>query len=245
MEWVDEGIILGVKKHGETSAIVETMTRRHGRHLGLVRGGRSRRMQPVLQPGNSVDIVWRARLDEHLGTFQLEPVKLRAAQLMETAIGIHGIQALAALLRLLPERDPHENLFEIFSVIIDLLDQPADAGELFIRFEVSLLDELGFGLDLSKCAATGTKEHLSYISPKTGRAVSAEAGEPWKDKLFIFPPFLAEGATQAAQRQELKDAFDVTNHFFDQHIYRPRAVDIPISRDGFVQSVLKGLEIEQ
>jgi DNA repair protein RecO (recombination protein O) len=241
MEWVDEGIILGVRKHGETSAIVEVMTRHHGRHMGLVRGGRSRRMQPVLQPGNSADLVWRARLDEQLGTFQIEPVKMRAAQLMETAIGIHGIQAMAAYLRLLPERDAHESLFEIFEVIIGNLDKPEDAGELFIRFELSMLYELGFGLDLSKCAATGVTDKLIYISPKSGRAVSEAAGEQWKDKLFKFPDFLVDGSIRAASRHDLIEAFKVTNFFFDRHIYGPRAIDPPLSRDGFVQAVLKGL----
>lgn len=242
MEWVDEGIILGVRKHGETSAVVEVMTRHHGRHMGLVRGGRSRKMQPVLQPGNSADIVWRARLDEHLGSFQIEPVKMRAAQLMEGAIGIYGVQAMAAMLRLLPERDPHENLFEVFEVIIDHLDKPADAGELFLRFELSMLNELGFGLDLSKCASTGSREELVYISPKSGRAVSASAGAPWKDKLFRYPNFLVEGSVAAATRSELRDAFEITNHFFDRHIYGPRAIEQPMSREGFVLAVLKGLE---
>lgn len=239
MEWVDEGIILGVRKHGETSAIVEVMTRHHGRHLGLVRGGRSRRMQPVLQIGNSIDIVWRARLDEHLGSFQVEPVRLRAAQLMENAIGVNGIQALAAILRLLPERDPHENLYEILEVIIDNLEAPADAGELFVRFELTVLNELGFGLDLEACAATGVKTDLLYISPKSGRAVSAQAGEPWKDKLFLYPEFLHSGKRMAATGASLTAAFAMTNFFFDRHIYTPRGIECPNSREGFIQALIR------
>lgn len=242
MEWADEGIILGVRKHGETSAIVEVMTRTKGRHLGLVKGGRSRRMRPVLQPGNSADLVWRARLDEHLGTFQLEPLKMRAAQLMETSIGVHGIQALAAMLRFLPERDPHEKLFEIFKVIIDHLDQPIDAGELMVRFEILLLDELGFGLDLEQCAATGTAQDLIYISPKSGRAVSRDAGQPYREKLFAYPEFLRADQSKAADGQSLKAAFDMTDFFFDRHIYVPRGTDRPLARNAFVQAVLKGLD---
>lgn len=242
MEWADEGIILGVRKHGETSAIVEAMTRTKGRHLGLVKGGRSRRMQPVLQPGNSVDLMWRARLDEHLGTFQIEPVKMRAAQLMESALGVHGIQALAAMLRFLPERDPHEKLYEIFKVIIDHLDRPQDAGELMVRFEILLLDELGFGLDLEQCAATGAAQDLMYISPKSGRAVSRDTGTPYRDKLFAFPEFLQTGQSKAADRKNLKAAFDMTDFFFDRHIYVPRGIERPLARQGFVQAVLKGLE---
>lgn len=239
MEWVDEGIILGVRKHAETSAIVEVMTRHHGRHLGLVRGGRSRRMQPVLQTGNSIDIVWRARLDEHLGSFQVEPVKMRAAQLMENAIGVNGIQALAAILRFLPERDPHENLYEILEVMIDNLEVPADAGELFVRFELTVLDELGFGLDLDTCAATGTKSELIYISPKSGRAVSAQAGEPWKDKLFSYPEFLQTEKRIAATEVSLVPALEMTNFFFDRHIYTPRGVEPPISRESFIQTLVR------
>lgn len=242
MEWVDEGIILGVRKHAETSAIVEVMTRHHGRHLGLVRGGRSRRMQPVLQTGNSIDIVWRARLDEHLGSFQIEPVKMRAAQLMETAISVNGIQALAAILRFLPERDPHENLYEILEVIIDNLEVPADAGELFVRFELTVLNELGFGLDLEACAATGAKSELIYISPKSGRAVSAEAGEPWKDKLFLYPDFLHPEKRMAATGPSLVSAFAMMNFFFDRHIYTPRGVEPPISRESFIQALIRKMD---
>ena len=139
MEWADEAIILGTRRHGETSAIVETMTRRHGRHMGLVRGGRSRRMQPLLQPGNRVEVTWRARLDEHLGTFQIEPVELNAARLMGSACAVHGLQAIAAHLRLLPERDPHESLYETLGLMITHHEDPPSADEMFVRFELLVL----------------------------------------------------------------------------------------------------------
>src|SRR6478609_8407230 len=160
MQWQDHAIVLGVKRHGETSVIAEVMTRDRGRHLGLVRSGRSRSMQPVLQPGNEVDVIWRARLDEHLGEFRIEPLQLRAARLMESATAVYGVQAMGALLRLLPERDPHPHLFEALDVILDAMDDPADAGELFVRFELAVLNDLGFGLDLSECAATGARQEL-------------------------------------------------------------------------------------
>ncbi len=191
MQWQDEAIIIGVKRHGETSVIAELMTRDRGRHLGLVRSGRSRSMQPVLQAGNRVEAVWRARLDEHLGEFKLEPVRLRAAKLMETATAVYGVQAMGALLRLLPERDPHPHLFDALDIILDAFDDPSDAGELFVRFELAVLNDLGFGLDLTECAATGGRHDLVYVSPKTGRAVSRDAGAPYADRMLALPGFWA------------------------------------------------------
>lgn len=239
MQWQDEGIVLGIKRHGESNAIAEIMTREHGRHLGLVRGGRSRRMQPVLQPGNGVAVTWRARLDQHLGSFQIEPVDLRAARLMETATGVYGVQAMGALLRLLPERDPHAHLYQALGIILNNLHQPIDAGELFVRFEIAVLDDLGFGLDLSRCAATGTIEQLRYVSPKSGRAVSRDAGIPWQDKLLALPSFLADGSKQAAEPESLKDAFELTGFFLNRHVYEPRGMEMPDARSGFIQAALK------
>ncbi|MCC2609139.1 DNA repair protein RecO [Neorhizobium petrolearium] len=241
MQWQDEGIIIGVKRHGETSVIAELMTRERGRHLGLVRSGRSRTMQPVLQPGNRVEAVWRARLDEHLGEFRLEPLQLRAARLMETATAVYGVQAMGALLRLLPERDPHPHLFEALDIILDALDNPADAGELFVRFELAVLNDLGFGLDLSECAATGLREELIYVSPKSGRAVSREAGAPYADRMLALPAFLGEGAVAAADCDSLAAAFRLTAFFLHRHVYEPRGLTEQAAREGFVQAALKAL----
>lgn len=241
MQWQDQAIILGVKRHGETSVIAEVMTRERGRHLGLVRSGRSRTMQPVLQPGNEVEVTWRARLDEHLGEFRLEPVKLRAARLMETATAVYGVQAMGALLRLLPERDPHPHLFEALEVILDHLHNPADAGELFVRFELAVLNDLGFGLDLSECAATGTRADLAYVSPKSGRAVSRSAGEPWADKMLLLPPFLSTQENHAADLEGLTTAFRLTGFFLHRHVYEPRGLEASAAREGFVQAALRAL----
>lgn len=242
MEWRDQGIVLGVKRHGESSVIAEVMTHARGRHLGLVRNGRSRTMLPVLQPGNLLELTWRARLDEHLGNFSAEPVNFRAASLMEHAASLHGVQALAALLRLLPERDPHPHLFDMLNIVLDHLGDASGAGELFIRFELAVLNDLGFGLDLAECAATGTREDLEYVSPKSGRAVCREAGLPYQNRLFRLPDFLKEGSRKAATRASLGEAFRMTAYFLDRHVYEPRGLEPGTARDGFIRAVLEGLE---
>ncbi|GGF77117.1 DNA repair protein RecO [Rhizobium wenxiniae] len=241
MQWQDEAIIIGVKRHGETSVIAELMTRERGRHLGLVRSGRSRSMQPVLQPGNRVEAVWRARLDEHLGELKLEPVRLRAAKLMETATAVYGVQAMGALLRLLPERDPHPHLFDALDIILDTMDDPADAGELFVRFELAVLNDLGYGLDLTECAATGVRQNLKYVSPKSGRAVCGEAGAPYADRMLALPAFLGEGPKPAADRESMLAAFRLTQFFLHRHVYEPRGITANDAREGFVQAALKAL----
>ena len=232
---------MGVRRHGETSVIAEVMTRERGRHLGLVRNGRSRSMQPVLQPGNLVEVTWRARLDEHLGNFAAEPVNFRAATLMEHAASLHGVQALAALLRLLPERDPHPHLFDMLNIVLDHLGEASGAGELYIRFELAVLNDLGFGLDLLQCAATGTREHLEYVSPKSGRAVSRDAGLPYRDKLFRLPEFLKEGSRESADSESLGEAFRLTQYFLNRHVYEPRGLEPGTARDVFIRAVLADL----
>src|SRR4051812_19531804 len=155
MEWTEDGNILGVRLHRESSAIVELLTRTHGRHLGLVRGGAGKRMRPVLQPGNSVSVVWRARLDEHLGYYQLEGTQMRAANLLASGHAVYGVTHLASLARLLPERDPHEDIYEMLDRTLDDFDDIGEAAIHLVKFELAMLAELGFGLDLENCAATG------------------------------------------------------------------------------------------
>ena len=184
MEWRDEGIVVGVKRHGETSVILEAMTAAHGRHLGLVKGGRSKRMQPLLQPGNGVELVWRARLDEHLGFYAVETTILRASRLMDTPAALHAIVYMGALLRLMAEREPHPTLYADACDIGAAIDAGRDLAALLVRFELSILAEAGFGLDLAACAATGATENLVFVSPRSGRAVSAAAGEPYRDRLL-------------------------------------------------------------
>jgi DNA repair protein RecO (recombination protein O) len=238
MQWSDEGIILGTRRHGETSLIVELMTAAHGRHLGLVRGGRSRKRQPTLQPANSVTATWRARLDEHLGHYSIESTNQRAAALIESAGALYGFQTLAALLRLLPERDPHPLLFAAVEAIADRLGDALEAGELVARFELQLLDDLGFGLDLGECAATGANEHLAYVSPRSGRAVSVAAGEPYRDRLLRLPAFLTEPTAEShASPEDIVAAFRLTGYFLARHVYEARDLEMPDARARLIALV--------
>ncbi len=248
MEWNDEGVILGLRRHGEGSVIVEAMTRGHGRHLGLVRGGRSTQMRSVLQAGNSVRLTWRARLEEHLGNYAVEADALRAAMLMQTGLGLYGLQTMAAHLRLLPERDPHVSLYEAALVILDHLDEPQKAARLMIRFEMALLDELGFGLDLSMCAATGARADLAFVSPKTGRAVSTAGAGDWADRLLPLPAFLSPApapvpvTSEGAPADQVAQGFRLTGYFLARHVWEPRAIRPPDEREGFVRAVMNAVD---
>jgi DNA repair protein RecO (recombination protein O) len=241
MEWRDEGLIIGVRRHGEQSAIVEAMTRAHGRHLGLVRGGRATRFGATLQPGNTIGLVWRARLDEHLGAYAVEPQSLRAGRLMESALALAGLNYLGQLVRVLPERDPHEGVYEALTLIVDALDDSALAPPLVARFETQILAECGFRLDLSRCAATGATEGLAYVSPRSGRAVSAEAAAPWRDRLLPLPPFLREGARLESRpsAEELADGFQLTGFFLARDLFAPSGAPLPDSRAAFLAAATK------
>ncbi|MGH6925940.1 MAG: DNA repair protein RecO [Propylenella sp.] len=237
MEWSEEGIVVGTRRHGETDVILEAMTAGHGRHLGLVKGGRSRRQRPVLQPGNTLELTWRARLHEHLGNFRVEPVTERSSGLMTTGVAAFGLALAGAHLRLLPERDPHPRLYEALGVLLDCLDQPALAGELMVRFELLLLDELGFGLDLESCAATGSRDDLAYVSPRSGRAVSRTAGLPHAEKLFVLPAFLVGGTGTGIDDSTLADGFCLTGAFLSRHVHEPRGLMLPDVRASFLNAL--------
>jgi DNA repair protein RecO (recombination protein O) len=241
MEWTDEGIVLGVRRHGESSAIVELLTRGHGRHLGLVRGGAGKRMRPLLQPGNGVQAVWRARLDEHLGYYVIEGTRLRAASLLASSHAVYGVTHLAALARLLPERDPHEDIYEMLERTLDDFDDIGEAAVHLIKFELAMLAELGFGLDLENCAATGETSDLVYVSPKSGGAVSRQAGEPFRDRLLRLPAFLRDGESSrnAWSDQDLVDGFQLTGLFLLRHVLEPRGQGHSDARGGFINAVTR------
>ena len=241
MEWHDEGIILGTRKHGETSAILEVMTRAHGRHLGLVRGGRSRKQQPVLQPGNRVSLSWRARLDEHLGMFQAEPLAFNAARLFDSAMAIYGLQTLAAHLRLLPERDPHAALYETLGIVIDHLGDPASAAELVVRFELLVLDELGFGLDLSRMRRdrAARRSRLCLAENRAGGVARGGRALARQDAGAAgLPQARRDGG---ADRAGIEEAFRLTGFFFARHVYEPRGIAEPEARAGFLGALAQGI----
>ncbi|MBT8457700.1 MAG: DNA repair protein RecO [Rhodobacteraceae bacterium] len=212
VDWRDEGALLSVRRHGETSAIIEVFTREHGRHAGIVRGGTSRKIAPILQPGAQLDVAWRARLEDHLGTFTVEPVKSRAAAVMADRLTLAGLNAATALLAYaLPEREAHPQLYARSIALLDMIGNNEAWPLAYLRWEVALLDEMGFGLDLSICAVTGTSDDLAFVSPRTGRAVSAEAAGDWAGRLLPLPPALM-GAGQG-DMGEIAQGLRTTGHF--------------------------------
>ncbi len=233
MQWSGEGLIIGVRRHGETSVIAEIMAAGRGRQLGLVRGGRSHKLAPMLQRGNSVIATWRARLEDHLGTFALEPLQSRAAALILDRRRLYLADVLCEHLHLLPERDPHDRLLGMTLDLLDADEAPEVIGRWLAEFELVLLDELGFGLDLSSCAATGVTEELDFVSPKSGRAVSRAAAQPYLDRLLRLPPFLLDGT--APRAGDVSDALRLTGHFLDLHVWMARNIDPPAMREGLVR----------
>ncbi|MBV1702125.1 MAG: DNA repair protein RecO [Hyphomicrobiales bacterium] len=247
MDWQDEGLVIGVRRHGESSVILELMTALHGRHLGMVRGGRSKRMQPVLQPGNCVAANWRARIDEHLGVLNVEALRARAGAIMEREAALHGIALLGILLRLLPEREPYPELHALALAICDQLNEAGAGAASMARFELDLLTELGFGLDLEQCAVHGESGRLAYVSPRTGRAVCASAGLAYANRLLPLPAFLHgngyETSNEISQSQLLA-AFRMTGYFLHRHVFEPRGMMVPPVRENYVRLALASSQIE-
>ncbi|HEV2516841.1 MAG TPA: DNA repair protein RecO [Devosia sp.] len=237
MQWDGEGLIVGVRRHGESSVIAEVMVEGRGRHLGLIRGGRSSKLAATLQPGNSVQVSWRARLEEHLGTFTLELLEARAAGLIADRAKLYASQIVCEHLRLLPERDPHDRLLGLAIRILDQAGSRLELGASVARFELILLDELGFGLDLSSCAATGVTRDLTHVSPKSGRAVSRAAAEPYLSRLLRLPQFLIGPADPTFE--DVGNAFALTGHFLDMHVWLARQLEPPAIRETFIELVSK------
>ncbi len=216
MDWRDEGAVLSVRPHAESSAIIEVLTAQHGRHAGVVRGGVSRRMSPVLQPGNQVSVSWRARLDEHIGSFTVEPIHSRAA-LMSDRMGLAGLNAVCAMLRItLAEREAHPAVYRASLALLDMMQAGGDWPVHYLRWELLLLEEIGFALDLSVCAISGKRDDLAYVSPKTGRAVNRDAAGDWAPKLLPLPPSLmGQGSASAV---ELAQGLAITGHFLHRSL---------------------------
>ncbi|MCR6672974.1 DNA repair protein RecO [Devosia ginsengisoli] len=229
MEWTGEALLIGVRRHGESSVIAEAMVAGRGRHLGLVRGGRSTRLAAVLQPGNTVQLTWRARLEDHLGTFTVELMQARAADLIADRTRLYLSQLVCEHLRLLPERDPHDRLL---GMALRLIESPPDGADL-ARFELALLEDLGFGLDLANCAVTGTTDDLTHVSPKSGRAVSRAAAQPYLDRLLPLPSFLS--ARGNASPDDIGNALRLTSHFLAMHLWSARQIAPPPTREPLIE----------
>jgi len=232
VEWSDDAIVLSVRPLGESGAIVEALTREHGRHMGLVRGGASRRMKPLLQPGNSLKLVWRARLNEHLGGFAIELERARAGELMEGREALTGLNAFSQIAAAaMPERESHAPVFIAGEILLDaMMDDGIDHwAPLYVRWEAGLLDALGFGLDLTHCAATGTTDDLVYVSPRSGRAVSRGGGALYKDRLLALPPFLL-GSQNAVSRADIVAGLKLTGYFLNERVLLPHGREIPAAR---------------
>lgn len=243
MEWRDDGILLAVRKHGEGSAIADIFTPNHGRHAGVIRGATSRKMTPILQPGAQLDVTWRARLEDHIGSFTVEPVRGRAGQIFTDRLALAGLNAVTALLTFaLPERQAYPQLYSRTLGVLDLLGEPALWPLAYLRWEMGLLEDLGFGLDLSACAATGRTDNLIYVSPKTGRAVSAQGAGDWADRLLPLPPVMLRQGD--APDTEIAEAFRTTGYFLDQHL-APELGNTPLpeARHRFVAAFTKRIAL--
>ncbi len=241
MEWRDTGILLTARRHGESSLILDVFTAEHGRHAGVVRGGASRKVAPGLQPGAQLDLIWRARLEDHIGSYHAEPQRSRAAAAMSGRLALAGLNAVTGLLAFsLPERQAQPGLYTRTEQLLDLLGQDDIWPLAYLRWELALLDDMGFGLDLTACAVTGARDGLVYVSPRTGRAVSQAGAGDWADRLLPLPPCLrGEGEAPDA---EIAQGLATTGYFLEQHL-APELGDRPLpdARARFVAAFTRRL----
>ncbi|MTI09802.1 DNA repair protein RecO [Curvivirga aplysinae] len=242
MEWKDEAIVLGTRKHGENSVILSLFTRERGRHSGLVRGAFSKKNRGALQAGNKLSVVWRGRLEEHLGNFQVELLESNAAHLITDPGKLAALSTACVMVEFgFPEREPHPELFDTLASLAVALDHD-NWPLIYVKWEVALLSELGFGLNFSECAATGQLDDLHFVSPKSGRAVSREAGQPYKDKLLPLPQFLiGKGEMDDVSYHQ---ALRLTWYFFDRHMFAVRNKEMPDTRQRLLKIACEMLSTE-
>lgn len=241
MEWRDHGILLTRRRHGEGAAIIDVFTEHHGRHAGIVHGGASRKKAPVLQPGAQLDLLWRARLQEHLGSYQAEPLRSRAAAALSGRLALAGLNAVTGLLGFcLPERAAYPDLYKQSEQLLDLLEQEEIWPLAYLRWEMALLAAMGFGLDLSACAVSGSNEDLAYISPKTGRAVSRQKAGQWVNRLLPLPPVL-RGLGEAPDH-EVAEGLRTTGFFLSERL-APNLGNQPLpeARGRFIDAFMRRL----
>jgi len=229
MDWTDDAIILSTRKHGETSVIATLLTSKHGRHLGLVRGGAGKRLRGLLQPGNRVRATWKARLAEHLGAFTLEMTEAFAAKVLWDPLRLAGLTAACAMSEgALPERESYPQVFDGLLALLTSIED-GDWPSAYVKWELGLLSELGFALDLSECAATGGNDQLAYVSPKSGRAVSMAAAEPYKKSLLVLPGFLLQPGA-AGSGEEVIQGLALTGFFLERNVYQHTGKSLPAAR---------------
>lgn len=237
MDWQSEAYIISVRRHGESSAIVDVLTPDQGRHAGLVRGASSRRMRSVLDLGNKVNVSWRARLSEHLGYFAIEPLEMRAATLMHDRNALVGLNAACAVAKtVLPERQAFKQVYAAFDVLMQNFEDVDIWPALYVRWEMGVLSALGYGLDLSACAATGTTEKLTHVSPRTGRAVSAEAAAPYIDKLLPLPPFMRGERSLSAD--DIENGLKLTGYFLETRVQWGVNQTLPEARAVMIDKII-------
>lgn len=235
MDFTDEGLILAARAHGENHAVAEIFTAARGRWVGLVHGGQGRRMRPLLQPGNAVKVEWKGRLAESLGHFALEMSHAYAGELMQDRLSLAALTASCAVASAcLPEREAHPRAYQAMKILVANLEHAEIWPALMARWELGLLAELGFGLTLDRCASTGARDNLIYVSPRSACAVSAEAGEPYKDKLLPLPAFL-RGASNGASREEAIAALTTTGYFIETRILHLSDKTLPEARQRLVE----------
>lgn len=229
MQWRDAGFVVAVRRQGENALVVELLTGEHGRHLGLVRGGQSPKLRATLQPGNEVAVVWRGRLSEHLGFFACELTCAHAARFIDDPDRLAALSAAAALISVsLPEREPCPELFAAFGLLLEALARDKHWPARYVGWECDLLASLGFGLELTHCAATGVTDNLAYVSPRSGRAVSRDAGRPYRHKLLALPEFLWRDT--AADGPQVAAGLRLTEHFLLHHVLLPHSGKLPAAR---------------
>ena len=233
IQWSDDGFVLSARAHGEHALIVQILTRDHGRHAGLVHGGQSARQRGTYQSGNRVAADWSARLAEQLGSFRCELLENYAAGLLDDAGRLLALSAAAVVAeKALPEREAHPGCYHAFAVLLEALASDHWA-EIYVRWELGLLADLGFGLDLSCCAGGGDSDDLAYVSPKTGRAVSSAAGEPYRERLLALPGFLL--GRGAGGDQAIAEGLALTAHFLERHVFHPQDRELPQARQRLAQ----------
>lgn len=242
MEWSDEGLVLGARRHGESATVVTILTRDNGRHAGLARGGQGPKARGLFQPGNLVSARWRGRLAEHLGNWTCELMAGYAAAVMDEPGKLAALSAACAMLEAaLPEREPVPRVYADSLAFVAGLAAESGANarwpEAYARWELQFLADLGFGLDLSACAATGSTEDLVFVSPRSGRSVSAAAGEPYRNKLLELPAFLKEPGT-SGDPSAVQSALRLTGYFLERHVFAPQGRSIPPARIRLVEALI-------